>query len=109
MPDEHTDDQGTRGGDAVLVETRRSTMPPSRWRVLLHNDDYTSMEFVVHVLERHFEKTHAEATHIMLRVHHKGLGVAGVYPRDIAETKASQASREARESGMPLRLTTEPE
>jgi ATP-dependent Clp protease adaptor protein ClpS len=77
--------------------------------VLLHNDDYTTMEFVVHVLVTHFHRTETQATHIMLQIHHKGLGVAGVYPRDEAETKVAQVTEEARDSGMPLNLSTEPE
>jgi ATP-dependent Clp protease adaptor protein ClpS len=82
---------------------------PRRYRVLLHNDDYTTMEFVVDILTRHFHKPAAEAMHIMLQVHHKGVGVAGVYPRDVAETKIAEVMEEARASGMPLQLTAEPE
>lgn len=89
------------------VEERKKTHRPRRWRVLLHNDDYTSMEFVVHILMTHFKKPPAEATFIMLQVHHKGIGVAGVYPRDVAETKMAEAMDEAREQGMPLLLTLE--
>lgn len=92
----------------VATEKRRKTKRPRRWKVLLHNDDYTTMDFVVHVLMTHFHKSPPEATHVMLQVHHKGVGVAGVYTRDIAETKAAEAMAEARENGMPLLLTTEP-
>jgi ATP-dependent Clp protease adaptor protein ClpS len=90
------------------VATRRRTQRPRRYQVVLHNDDYTSMEFVVAVLMKHFHKAPAEAMHIMLQVHHKGAGVAGVYPRDVAETKAAEATAEARAEGMPLLLTAEP-
>ena len=75
----------------------------------MHNDDYTTMEFVLDVLIRHFNKTSTEATHIMLQVHYKGIGVAGVYTRDLAESKVEAVLKDAEESGQPLKLTTEPE
>ncbi|WP_261663553.1 ATP-dependent Clp protease adaptor ClpS [Deinococcus sp. Marseille-Q6407] len=82
---------------------------PRLWRVLLLNDDYTPMEFVVEVLMGHFHKSAPEAEVIMLAVHHKGQGVAGSYTRDVAETKVSQVTAEARAAGYPLRLVAEPE
>ncbi len=88
---------------------KRKTKRPSLFKVLLHNDDYTSMEFVVEILVRYFHKSATEATQIMLHVHQKGIGVAGVYTRDIAESKVAQVTDYARESGMPLLLTLEPE
>jgi ATP-dependent Clp protease adaptor protein ClpS len=101
-----------RDDDAVVApqrRTRRRTARPRRFKVLLHNDDYTTMEFVVHVLTAHFDKPPAEAAQIMLQVHYKGVGVAGVYAKDVAETKVAEATAEARASGMPLLLTAEPE
>jgi len=98
-----------RRDEKIVTRERRKTRRPRRWKVLLHNDDYTTMEFVVHVLVRFFGKTHAEATHIMLQVHHRGQGLAGVYPWEIAETKVTQVTEEARANGMPLRVTAEPE
>ncbi|HVT58250.1 MAG TPA: ATP-dependent Clp protease adaptor ClpS [Thermoanaerobaculia bacterium] len=96
--------------DRELATERRPRLErPRRFKVLLHNDDYTSMEFVIHILVKHFAKPPAEAAHIMLQVHHKGLGVAGVYPRDVAETKIAEVTAEARDNGMPLLLTAEPE
>lgn len=92
---------------ATLERTR--TRSPRRFRVLLHNDDFTTMEFVVDVLVRHFHKAATEATQVMLEVHHKGVGVAGAYTRDVAETKVDQVAAEARERGFPLLLTVEPE
>ncbi len=92
----------------VSTEKRRKAKRPRRWKVLLHNDDYTSMDFVVHVLMTHFHKSPPEATLVMLQVHHKGVGVAGIYTKDVAETKVAEAMAEARENGMPLLLTIEP-
>src|SRR5215203_5044067 len=80
-----------------------------RYKVLFHNDDYTTMEFVVEVLVKFFHKSETEATHIMLSVHHKGYGVAGLYTKDVAETKVAQVTDYAKEHGMPLRLSAEPE
>lgn len=93
----------------VAVEDRTRVERPRRWKVILHNDDYTSMAFVVHVLVKHFDKSPAEATHVMLQVHHKGTGVAGVYPRDVAETKVADVTAEARANEMPLKVTAEAE
>ena len=87
---------------------RSRTRRPRRWQVVIHNDDYTTMEFVVYVLVKHFQKSDAEAMHVMLQVHHKGAGVAGVYTRDVAETKITAVSEEAQTSGQPLRLSAEP-
>jgi ATP-dependent Clp protease adaptor protein ClpS len=94
-------------GTATAAKPR--TRRPRRFRVLLHNDDFTTMEFVVHVLTRHFHKPPAEAMQVMLQVHHKGVGVAGVYPKDVAETKVAEVTAEARAAGMPLLLTLESE
>ncbi len=90
------------------VEERRRTKRPRRWKVLLHNDDFTSMEFVVEVLVTHFHKAPAEATQVMLTVHRKGVGVAGVYTLEVAETKVAEVTDDARVHGMPLKLTLEP-
>ena len=76
--------------------------PPSMYSVLLFNDDYTPMEFVVEVLQRFFNKNREQATQIMLQVHTKGSGVCGIYPLDIAETKVSQVLDLAKEQGHPL-------
>lgn len=95
--------------DAAATETRKKPKRPRRWKVLLHNDDYTTMEFVVGALVSHFGKSPAEAVHIMLQVHHQGVGVAGVYPREVAETKVAEVTDEARSQGMPLLVTSEPE
>ncbi len=89
--------------------TRDKVQKPRKWKVLIHNDDYTSMEFVVWVLQAIFKHSSAESTRIMLAVHKKGIGVAGVYTRDIAETRCEQVKQLAEEAGHPLQCTTEPE
>lgn len=95
-------------GDLQVAE-RPKTKRPRRYMVVLHNDDYTTMDFVVHVLMKFFGKGETESTHIMLNVHHKGYGVVDVFPRDIAETKATQVMEYARQNQHPLRCTAEPE
>src|SRR5579864_141168 len=88
---------------------RQKTAVPKRYNVIFHNDDYTTMEYVVEVLRRFFHKGETEALHVMLTVHKKGKAVAGVYPRDVAETKVAEVTQDARDRGHPLLLTTEPE
>ena len=87
-------DNDKRGGDTpntgVLVKARAKTRKPAMYKVLMLNDDYTPMEFVVHVLERFFQKTREEATRIMLHVHRRGVGVCGVFTYEVAETKVTQ-------------------
>lgn len=80
---------------------------PRRYRVLLHNDDYTTMEFVIDILIGIFDKGFDEATAIMLAVHEKGLGVCGVYTEEVAETKVAQVHDRARKAGFPLRCSME--
>jgi ATP-dependent Clp protease adaptor protein ClpS len=103
-PREQPDQQGD-----TATEQEKKLEKVRRYKVLFHNDDYTTMEFVVLVLMKFFHKTETEATHIMLSVHHKGHGVAGVYTKDIAESKVAQVQDFAKEHGMPLRLSAEPE
>lgn len=99
---------GGRDQGEVLTRKQQRVDRPRPWKVLLHNDDFTTMEFVVDVLVRHFDKGPAEATFVMLQVHRKGVGVAGVYPRDLAETKVAEVTAEAQASRMPLLVTAEP-
>lgn len=106
-PPQHPRDPGL--GDDIEVEERQKTEVPKRYKVIFHNDDYTTMEFVIEVLRRFFHKNETEAVHIMLTVHRKGSAVAGIYPRDVAETKVAEVMGHARETGMPLLLTSEPE
>jgi ATP-dependent Clp protease adaptor protein ClpS len=105
-------DEPRRGGDTgarIITKTRPKTKRPSLYRVLLLNDDYTPMEFVVYVLERFFGKQHEEATRIMLHVHQKGVGICGVYTYEIAETKVAQVMGFARQHEHPLQCTMEKE
>ena len=93
----------------VVVKPRPKVKKPSMYKVLMLNDDYTPMEFVVHVLERYFGKTTEEATRIMLHVHQKGVGVCGVFTFEVAETKVNQTMELARKNQHPLQCTLEKE
>jgi ATP-dependent Clp protease adaptor protein ClpS len=93
----------------VLERTRQETKKPELYKVLLLNDDYTTMDFVVDVLETIFHKQPAEAFRIMMMVHTQGKGLCGVYPFEVAETKVEAVVERAREHGFPLRAAMEPE
>jgi ATP-dependent Clp protease adaptor protein ClpS len=95
--------------EEVLTEAEEEVEEPPMYRVLLHNDDYTTMEFVVEVLMYVFNKSVEDATRIMLNVHQIGIGVCGVYTYDVAETKVSTVEALARENGHPLKCTMEEE
>lgn len=105
--DHHSNDGDARTG--IVTRTRPKTKRPSLYKVLLLNDDYTPMEFVVYVLERFFNKPPEEATRIMLHVHQKGVGVCGVYSYEVAETKVTQVMSFARQHQHPLQCTMEKE
>jgi ATP-dependent Clp protease adaptor protein ClpS len=100
------DDDG-RSGTAVITKPKTRTKRPNLYRVLLLNDDYTPMEFVVHVLERFFNKSRDDATRIMLHVHHNGVGECGVYTYEVAETKVTQVMDFARKHQHPLQCVME--
>ena len=102
-------DRGDDGRTGIVTKTRPKTKKPSLYKVLLLNDDYTPMEFVVHVLERFFQKSREEATRIMLHVHRRGVGVCGVYTYEVAETKVTQVMDLARQNQHPLQCTIEKE
>jgi ATP-dependent Clp protease adaptor protein ClpS len=107
--DDDRDDDGQGGdfGTAVVTRTKPKTKKPSLYRVLLLNDDYTPMEFVVHVLERFFSKNIDEATQIMLHVHHNGVGECGIFTYEVAETKVTQVMDFARKHQHPLQCVME--
>ncbi|MCG8694995.1 MAG: ATP-dependent Clp protease adapter ClpS [Minwuiales bacterium] len=107
MSDKRDNNQGPATG--VVTKVKPKTKKPSMWKVLLLNDDYTPMEFVVYVLERYFNKNQEEATRIMLHVHQKGIGVCGIFPYEVAETKVTQVVDVARQNQHPLQCTMEKE
>ncbi len=96
-----------REGVSAITESKVRAKKPSMFRVLLHNDDFTPMDFVVDVLQVIFLKNKTEATKIMLDVHQKGMGLCGIYPYDIAETKVTLVSEEAQKNEYPLKCTLE--
>lgn len=103
-------DSNDRGsGTGIVTKTRPKTKKPSLYKVLILNDDYTPMEFVVHVLERFFSKPREEAVQIMLHVHRNGVGICGVYTFEVAETKVAQVIELARRHQHPLQCTMEKE
>ena len=109
LGDEENTKRPGRGapGTAVITKTKPSTKRPSLYRVLLLNDDYTPMEFVVHVLERFFNKDHETAHRIMMHVHQHGIGECGVYTYEVAETKVTQVMDFARKHQHPLQCVME--
>ena len=107
MAERKQGDQGTGDRSAVITQTKTRTQRPSMYRVLILNDDYTPMEFVVGVLQKFFGKGREQATQIMLKVHHEGRGVCGVYPRDVAATKVEQVCSYARQHQHPLQCVME--
>ena len=112
MTDRDQDDQGEGSGGpnvGIATRTRARTKKPSLYKVLMLNDDYTPMEFVVHVLERFFHKSREAAVEIMLHVHRRGIGLCGVYTYEVAETKVTQVLDCARDNQHPLQCTMEKE
>ena len=94
---------------AVLTEERTEAQKPILFKVLLHNDDYTTMDFVVYILKTIFRKSEAESVVITMKVHVEGFGIAGVYPHEVANAKAGKVVNMARARGFPLLATVEPE
>lgn len=92
----------------IAVAEDQKVKEPRMYKVLMHNDDYTTMEFVIHVLQKFFKKSRPEAQAIMLSVHTKGVGICGIYTYEVAESKANKVVKYAREKGHPLKCTSEP-
>lgn len=109
MSNQDEEDGGNGTGTVIATKTRPKTQKPSLYKVLLLNDDYTPMEFVVHILEQFFGMNLDQATNIMLMVHQKGVGVCGVYTFEVAETKVTQVVDYARKNEHPLQCTMEKE
>ena len=104
--DEH-DDSGVLPGTVVVSKPKTETKTPAFYRVILMNDDYTPMDFVIQVLQKFFNKDMNEATNIMLQVHHKGAGTCGVFSYEIAETKVYHVNQYSRQNRHPLKCTME--
>lgn len=104
-----TDKRLEHNDDLIVQEAKPKLQKPPLYKVILLNDDYTPMEFVVIVLERFFQKNREEATRIMLHVHQKGIGLCGIFTREVAETKVRQVMVYASENQHPLQCTMEPE
>lgn len=111
LPARLTDIEGEPNTDPVedVLLADPELKKPQMYAVVMYNDDYTPMEFVVDVLQNHFKHTLDSAISIMLAIHHQGKGIAGIYPKDIAETKAQAVNREARQAGYPLLSQIEPQ
>jgi ATP-dependent Clp protease adaptor protein ClpS len=106
-PEGHGDDEDGEGQVGLITKTRPKTKKPSLYRVLLLNDDYTPMEFVILIVEQIFNRSREEATSIMWHVHNQGVGECGVYPYEVAETKVTQVMDAARRNQHPLQCVME--
>ena len=109
MDNDSINDYNPELEEDVISETRDEIDEPAMYKVLLHNDDYTTMEFVVEILMLVFKKTPEEAVKIMLSVHNKGIGICGVYPFEVSETKVKTVDALSRDKGFPLKCTMERE
>lgn len=106
-PDHNPYESSPEGQEDTLTQTRPTIKRPPMYKVMLINDDYTTMDFVIHILQKFFQKSFEEANQIMLHVHHKGAGICGLYPREIAETKVALVTDYARKNEHPLQCTME--
>lgn len=99
-------DRDEQSGTATIKKEK--LQQPRKYKVIMHNDDYTTMEFVIHVLQKYFQKSHGEAQAIMLEVHTRGFGICGIFTFEVAESKAAKVTKYARENGHPLKCSTDP-
>jgi ATP-dependent Clp protease adaptor protein ClpS len=97
------------GESGVATINKVKTKRPRRFKVLIHNDDYTTMEFVIYVLQKHFRKSMSDAEQVMMKVHNEGVGICGVYTCEIAESKVANVTKDAKDNGHPLLCSSEPE
>jgi len=109
MSPKNTNHPESKRQEGTAVKERARTKKPPLYKVIMHNDDYTTREFVVLVLQSIFRRSEADATQIMMHVHMNGVGVAGLYPHEVAETKVQKTMKLARRNDFPLQLTMEPE
>ena len=107
MSDKNSPQTGNESTTLEYQETK--LVPPSQYNVMLHNDDYTPMDFVIDILQRFFRLEHEAATEVMLNVHYKGVGICGIFNAEVAETKVMQVTNYAKESEHPLKCTMEKE
>jgi len=102
-------DSGTSTGDpSIAIADKVKLEPPKMYKVVLHNDDYSTMEFVIHVLMKFFSKNYDEAHAVMLKIHHDGVGICGIYTFEVAESKSSKVNSYSRGKGHPLKSSIEP-
>ncbi|MEK7358068.1 MAG: ATP-dependent Clp protease adapter ClpS [Bdellovibrionota bacterium] len=106
-PTDRADDGGSGTGTATVAEPKSRTKTPPMYRVILMNDDFSPMDFVIHVLQKFFGKNIPEATKIMLQIHHQGSGLCGTYSYEIAETKVYQVNQYSRQNKHPLKCVME--
>lgn len=103
-----SDENSESGDPGVAIADKVKLKKPPMYKVLMHNDDYTTMEFVIHVLMKFFNKTYDESHAIMLKVHHDGIGICGIFTHEVAESKSQKVNKYSRAKGHPLKSSIEP-
>jgi ATP-dependent Clp protease adaptor protein ClpS len=108
MSDSDSDSGSTEGDSGTATIEEVKVKKPKMFKVLMHNDDYTSMEFVIHTLQKFFQKSYEQSHAVMLKVHHDGIGICGIYTFEVAESKTTKVNKYSRGKGHPLKCTFEP-